>query len=726
MGYTLAVDLGTTFTAAAVAHPDGPPTVLALGNRAAQIPSALFLAHDGTYLVGEAAERRGATEPERLVREFKRRVGDPVSLLVAGTPVSPQALTARLLRHVHDVAQERLGDRPDRLVVTHPANWGPFKLDVLRQAVDAADVGEASWCSEPEAAALQYAARASVPVGAVVAVYDLGGGTFDACVLRKAPDGFVMLGLPAGLEYLGGVDFDEALFQHVVEQLGRSVERLDREDSATQWALARLRRDCVEAKEALSGDVEVTVPVTLPGLTTSIRLTRVEFEALIRPALDETVRAMGRALRSADVDRGDLTAIVLVGGSSRIPLVSQVLTEAFSARVALDAHPKYDVALGAARRRPAPQLSAGSSPPGRAPAKPARRRLLEPLPRRGTLVGAASVGIVAVALAAWVIGGTMVGGDEPDEDSTEPSAQLPRSRPLAEDEVLVTVTVDGRRQLYLAGVNGEDTWHQLTSASGGDESYAATLSPDAATAVYLHRRGSDGAQSVRIAGAAGFTADRKLFDVPSFCGLVTHAPAWNPAQPDLLALACQDPTGAVGIHLVGLDGRLLESLRLAAGTGQVGDPTFSPEGDRLMFYAGPSAELEGGAIYVAPLDGEAPRQLSGGSLPGQDADPSWSPDGETVAFRRRTVDGSPGGNSDIYTIDLQGKLPERLTRSPQDEKGPTYSRDGSQLAYVSYAPAGPNAPGDVPRLWVMDRGRSTAARLLWPSRSALPQTAAVW
>ena len=110
MPYRLGVDLGTTFTAAAVADGSTEPTVIGLGNRALQIPSVLFLKPDGEFLVGEAAERRGLTEPDRLAREFKRRIGDHVPIMVAGSPFSPQALTSHLLRWVVAAATERMGE----------------------------------------------------------------------------------------------------------------------------------------------------------------------------------------------------------------------------------------------------------------------------------------------------------------------------------------------------------------------------------------------------------------------------------------------------------------------------------------------------------------------------------------------------------------------------------------------------------------------------------------
>src|SRR4051794_13425895 len=225
-GYRLGVDLGTTFTAAAVTTDRGVD-LLPLGNRALQVPSVVYVMPDGAILVGEAAERRGAGDPTRLVREFKRRVGDSVPIIVGGSPYSPQLLLSHLLRWVVGVATERQGAPPAEITVTHPANWGAFKRDLLTQATELADVPGATLCSEPEAAAIAYASRNRVAAGDRVAVYDLGGGTFDAAVLRRDADGtFGLVGSPEGIEHLGGVDFDEAVFRHVLDAMGGGADEL--------------------------------------------------------------------------------------------------------------------------------------------------------------------------------------------------------------------------------------------------------------------------------------------------------------------------------------------------------------------------------------------------------------------------------------------------------------------------------------------------------------------
>ncbi len=345
--YHLGIDLGTTYVAAGILE-QGRPEIITLGDRAPVLPSVLYFREDGEVLTGESATRRGLSDPTRVVREFKRRVGDTTPLVVGQTPYSVDVLMAKLVRFVHDAVVERQGAAPQVVAVTHPANWGPYKIDVLEQAVRLAGIGEVTTITEPVAAAIHYAAAERLDPGEAVAVYDLGGGTFDAAVLRKTDHDFEVLGEVEGIERLGGIDFDEAVFQHVVRFCEPSLAELDVDDPAVIQALARLRQECVEAKEVLSTDTEVTIPVALPNLQTEVRLTRAEFEAMIRPLLRQTVDALRRAISSADVEPGELSAVLLVGGCSRIPLISEMVGAELGRPIAVDRHPKHTVALGAA------------------------------------------------------------------------------------------------------------------------------------------------------------------------------------------------------------------------------------------------------------------------------------------------------------------------------------------------------------------------------------------
>ncbi len=361
MSYALGVDLGTAYTAAAT-FCDGRAEIASLGNQSAAIPSVVLLKEDLSILTGDAANRRGVTEPERVAREFKRRVGDTTPIFLGGSPHSAEALMARLLRWVADEVAQRQGEPAAGLAVCHPANWGPYKLDLLAQAVRMANLGVASYLTEPEAAAIHYASKEQVAPGQIVAVYDLGGGTFDAAVLRKTVDGFEILGHPEGIERLGGIDFDAAVFRHVVRSLGNEFEALDESDPASLSAVSRVRQDCVAAKEALSSDTDVSIPVLLPTVQTEVRLTRREFETMIRPSLEDSIGALKRAIANADISDADISTVLLVGGSSRIPLVSQLIRSELGRPVAVDAHPKHAVALGAALAAGAAVYGTSSGP----------------------------------------------------------------------------------------------------------------------------------------------------------------------------------------------------------------------------------------------------------------------------------------------------------------------------------------------------------------------------
>ncbi|QDG89546.1 Hsp70 family protein [Pseudarthrobacter sp. NIBRBAC000502770] len=353
MSYALAVDVGTSFTAAAVVRfhqgPSAVPECLPLGARGASIPSVVYFPEEGTVLVGEAAERRGLDSPERVAREFKRRIGDDVPIILGTLSLQPEDVFATVARWVADRAAEREGGPASAVYLTHPAAWGSHRLSAIREALTAHGVQNVTLLPEPEAAALHYASQVRVEEGSTIAVYDLGGGTFDTAVLRKAGTSrFELLGRPEGIEDLGGADFDAAVFSYVAAHTGNALADLDATDPAVLGALARLRRECVEAKEALSADSEASIPVLLPGVQQQVRLVRSEFEALIEEPVRETVDALEHSLAQLHLAPADLSTVLLIGGSSRIPLVAQVVSEELDRPIAVDADPKSSICLGAA------------------------------------------------------------------------------------------------------------------------------------------------------------------------------------------------------------------------------------------------------------------------------------------------------------------------------------------------------------------------------------------
>lgn len=353
MSYVLAIDVGTSFTAAAIAPIDQSaprvPETLPLGLRGTAVPSVVYYPEEGPLLIGEAAERRGLDFPERVVREFKRRVGDEVPISVGTLQLPAEGVFATMARWVAGRAEEREGAPPSDIILTHPASWGAHRKQLVLSALSTQGLANVTLISEPEAAALHYAAQVRVEGGSTIAVYDLGGGTFDTAVLRKADAGhFDLLGRPEGIEGLGGADFDAAVLRHVFAHAEQALAGLDLSAPGVSAALARLRRECVEAKEALSSDSEASISVLLPGIQQQVRLVRSEFEDMICEPIRETVDALGHSLQDLGLEAEDLSAVLLIGGSSRIPLVAQLISELLDRPIAVDVDPKSSICLGAA------------------------------------------------------------------------------------------------------------------------------------------------------------------------------------------------------------------------------------------------------------------------------------------------------------------------------------------------------------------------------------------
>lgn len=417
--YGVGVDLGTSFAAAAVAHA-GALDMVRLGGQAVVTPSAAYLDENGKLLTGEVADRLGLQDSSRVAREFKRRLGDPTPVILAGAPHSPTALMAALLRSIMDSVSQARGGQPDHIVLTHPAVWGPYRREQFAAIPPLAGLPRPSsphagpatpesggptvhTVTEPVAAATYYCSTHPLPPDGLLAVYDLGGGTFDSAVVRNGDGGIEIVGTPEGIEWLGGADFDQAILDHVNRQLGGAINKLDPADPGTAALLAVVQRECVLAKEALSTRLQADVSVPLPDGVRHVTITRDTFEKTITPSLDATVEAFRRTLTTAGIVPQDLTAVLLVGGSSQIPRVTEVLRDTLRRPILINTHPKHAVALGAAMlsadalasrtisaapdRNGAPSSAPRSRParpkPGRPGSKPRRpRRRCHPVRRK--------------------------------------------------------------------------------------------------------------------------------------------------------------------------------------------------------------------------------------------------------------------------------------------------------------------------------------------------------
>ena len=326
----LAIDVGTSNTAAMVRTPDGRHRAL-LFDGAPLMPSAVYLtpggASEGRLLVGRDAERHARLDPGRFEPSPKRRVDDG-EVLLGDAEVPAARLFGAVLERVSAEAHRVLGGPPHEVRLTHPARWAQRRRDVLLAAARLAGLPEPRLVPEPVAAASYFTAvlGATVPVGRCLAIYDLGGGTFDATVVRRTPHGFDVLA-EDGLADVGGLDFDQAIVAH----LGRTVAAdspqwtalLAPGDAAGRRARHTLYDDVRATKEMLSRTASADIP--LPVLEIEAHLTRPELEALVRPYLRRTVSCLSRALATAGLAAPQLAGIFLVGGSSRIPLAAHLI-----------------------------------------------------------------------------------------------------------------------------------------------------------------------------------------------------------------------------------------------------------------------------------------------------------------------------------------------------------------------------------------------------------------
>jgi Hsp70 protein len=347
----LSVDLGTSNTVAVLSAHGRPPRVVDVDG-ASMMPSAVFAAEDGTLVVGRDAERRARLDPARFEPNPKRRVDEGTLLL--GDQVVPvtDALAGVLRRVVDETSRQLGGKRPDEVRLTHPAQWGPVRRNVLLSAARQAGAGSnLVLVPEPVAAAAHFASfpGQSLTPGQALAVYDLGAGTFDVAIVGATQKGFVVLA-EAGLPDLGGLDVDQALLEHVGRQVsvrdpGRWQSLLRPMSTGDRRAQRALREDVKAAKESLSRHPQTEVP--LPEPFDDVLVTRVELEALIRPGMLRSVELLAGTIRSTGMSPERLVGIYLVGGSSRIPLIATLIAENMRVVPTSLDQPETAVALGA-------------------------------------------------------------------------------------------------------------------------------------------------------------------------------------------------------------------------------------------------------------------------------------------------------------------------------------------------------------------------------------------
>jgi actin-like ATPase involved in cell morphogenesis len=334
VGYGLGVDLGTSFTAVAIGR-HARARIVPLGDDPISASTLTTVRPPGSLLV--------------------REIDDSVPVVLGGRPYPAVAVLAEALRSALATVTASEGEAPEQVVLTCPAVWGPSRRQQFGEVSRRAGLTSVTVVSEPEAAVTGLVDGRRLVEDDVVVVYDIGGVTVDMTVIRVTDSGMEILGLPEGADGAGGADFDDLILAHVDRMVGGALSELDLGDPSAVGVLTGVRAECVRAKEALSEDEVATV--RLRGLAevvglgeemAAIQLARSDFEAMIRTPLTSTLAGLRRVLDSAGVQPTDLTAVVLVGGSSRIPLVSRMLAKSLGRPILADDYPQHCVALGAA------------------------------------------------------------------------------------------------------------------------------------------------------------------------------------------------------------------------------------------------------------------------------------------------------------------------------------------------------------------------------------------
>ncbi|GAA3303828.1 hypothetical protein GCM10020218_102220 [Dactylosporangium vinaceum] len=347
-GYVVGIDLGTSNTVAVIRSPDGRRRPV-LFDGAPLMPSSVFLTDNGQLAVGRDAQRLAQLDPGRYEPNPKRRIDEP-SVLLGSSEIPTVHMLAAVLRAVAVGVAEVTRYAPP-VVLTYPASWGQTRRKMLHDAAVTAGFGDVSMLPEPVAAARYFisALNHPLPPGQAVVVYDFGGGTIDIAVVRNDPQGFTVIG-SGGLEDVGGLDLDAALVERLGEVLAASQPDVWRRLQDPRTSQERRDRrlfweDIRGAKEMLSRTT--VAPVSVPGVESALHLTRDELEAKIGPMITRTVNETARVVRDSGLTANGLAGILLVGGSSRVPLVARMLHRELGVVPTVLEQPELPVAEGA-------------------------------------------------------------------------------------------------------------------------------------------------------------------------------------------------------------------------------------------------------------------------------------------------------------------------------------------------------------------------------------------
>jgi len=342
----IGIDLGTTNSCVAVME-GGQPVIIPNSEGMRTTPSIVAFTKTGERLVGETAKRQAITNPDQTVMSIKRQMGTNFKVDIEGKQYSPQEISAMILGKLKADAEAYLGESVTKAVITVPAYFTDAQRQATKDAGKIAGLEVERIINEPTAAALSYGLDNEKEQK--IMVYDLGGGTFDVSIIDIG-DGVIEVLATSGNNRLGGDDFDERVMNYLVEEF-KKQENMDlRQD---KMAMQRIKEAAEKAKKELS--TVVTTNINLPFITMNqdgpkhmdINLTRAKFDELTHDLVEKTMGPVQTALKDADLSPSDLSKVLLVGGSTRIPAVQEAVKKLTGQDPFKGINPDECVALGA-------------------------------------------------------------------------------------------------------------------------------------------------------------------------------------------------------------------------------------------------------------------------------------------------------------------------------------------------------------------------------------------
>ena len=347
MSKIIGIDLGTTNSCVAVLE-GGTPTVIANPEGGRTTPSVVAINKKGERIVGDAAKRQAITNPN-TVSSIKRLMGTDKKVELDGKKYTPEEVSAMILSYMKDYAEKYLGEKVDKAVITVPAYFNDAQRQATKNAGKIAGLDVQRIINEPTAAALAYGLDKQENTHTIL-VYDLGGGTFDVSVMELG-DGVFEVKSTAGNNKLGGDDFDQRIIDYLVDEFKRE-NGVDL--TKDKMAMQRLKEVAEKAKKDLSGvtSTQISAPFISQAedgpLHLDVTLSRAKFEDLIRDLVDSTLEPVRQALKDAKIKKEDIDKVLLVGGSTRIPMVQELIKKEIGKEPSREVNPDEVVAMGAA------------------------------------------------------------------------------------------------------------------------------------------------------------------------------------------------------------------------------------------------------------------------------------------------------------------------------------------------------------------------------------------